>query len=180
PHRDPLRPGPQRAAERPAAARPMSVKLTAPAFDPADVPARSTTLYPAPFRDAVAGRQKQALGDFAGLRNFGVNRVRLLPGAASSRRNGNTRQDELIYVLEGEVTLITDAGEQVLRPGMVAGFPASKPDGHQLVNRSAADVVYLEIGDRLPGDEADYPDIDLKLRLVDGKLAFLHKDGTPF
>ena len=158
----------------------MSAKLTAPAFDPAGVPARSTTGYPSPFRDAVAGRQKQALGDAAGLRNFGVNRVRLTPGAASSQRHWHTRQDELVYVLEGEATLVTDAGEQILGAGMVAGFPAGKPDGHQLVNRSAADVVYLEIGDRLPGDEADYPDIDMKLRLIDGKPAFLHKDGKPY
>jgi uncharacterized cupin superfamily protein len=158
----------------------VSAKPTLPAFDPADVPARATTGYPAPFRDAVAGRQKQALGDFAGLRNFGVNRVRLQPGAASSQRHWHTRQDELVYVLEGEVTLVTDAGEQVLRPGMAAGFPAGKQDGHQLINRSPADVVYLEIGDRLPGDEADYPDIDMKLRLVDGKPAFLHKDGRPY
>ena len=114
------------------------------------------------------------------MRNFGVNQVRLLPGAASSQRHWHTRQDELVYVLEGEVILVTDAGEQVLRRGMAAGFPAGKPDGHQLVNRSAADVVYLEIGDRLPGDEADYPDIDMKLRLIDGKPAFLHKDGKPY
>jgi uncharacterized cupin superfamily protein len=151
-----------------------------PAFDAADIPAHATTGYPAPFRDAVAGRQKQRLGDAAGLHNFGVNRVRLLPGAASSQRHWHTRQDELIYVLEGEVTLVTDAGEQLLGPGMAAGFPAGKPDGHQLINRSKADVVYLEIGDRLPGDEADYPDIDMKLRLIDGKPAFLHKDGKPY
>ena len=158
----------------------MSGKPTPPAIDPADVPVRTGTIYPEPFRAMVAGRQKQALGNEAGLRNFGVNLVRLSPGAASSQRHWHTRQDELVYVLEGEVTLVTDAGEQILRPGMAAGFPAGKADGHQLANRSGADAVYLEVGDRSPGDEADYPDIDLLLRIIDGKPVFTRKSGEPY
>ncbi len=108
--------------------------------------------YPQQFKPAVAGRVKKRLGNAAGLKNFGVNLVRLAPGSCSALRHWHTRQDELIYVLEGEVTLITNSGEQVLQPGMAAGFPAGDSDGHHLVNRSKGDVVYLEIGDRTSGD----------------------------
>lgn len=144
------------------------------------VPERTGSSYPGPFRAAVAGRRKRALGDAAGLTNFGVNLVTLEPGAASSHRHWHTKQDELVWVLSGEVVLVTDAGERVMTPGMCAGFPAGRPDGHHLVNRSDRDAVYLEVGDRTPGDEADYPDVDLLLRIVDGKPAFLHKDGSPY
>jgi uncharacterized cupin superfamily protein len=158
----------------------MSRKPVPPAIDPADVAVRTGSSYPEPFRATVAGRRKQALGDAAGLRNFGVNLVRLAPGTASSLRHWHSRQDELVYVLEGEVILVTDAGEQSLGPGMAAGFPAGKADGHHLVNRSTADVVYLEVGDRSPGDEGFYPDVDLALRYVDGKLVFTRKNGEPY
>jgi uncharacterized cupin superfamily protein len=158
----------------------MSGRPTPPAIDPADVPVRTGSGYPAQFRAAVAGRRKQALGDAAGLSNFGVNLVRLSPGAASSLRHWHSRQDELVYVLEGEVTLVTDAGAQILRPGMAAGFPAGKADGHQLVNRSACDVVYLEIGDRSTGDEGAYPGIDLAVRTIDAKPVFTRRNGEPY
>ena len=146
-----------------------------------DAPPRARpSWYPAPFAKSMEGRTKRPLGDLFGLGNFGVNIVHLAPGARSALRHAHTRQDEFVYVVEGEPTLVTDAGDTPLKPGMCAGFKAGTGDAHHLVNRSAQDVVYLEIGDRLPGDEADYPDIDMKLRLVDGKPAFLHKDGKPY
>jgi uncharacterized cupin superfamily protein len=158
----------------------MSKPLNPPALDPATVPAVGGTSYPEPFRALVAGRERRRLGDALGLKNFGVNLTRLRPGAASAQRHWHTRQDEFVFVVEGEVVLVTDAGEQVLTPGMAAGFPAGKPDGHHLVNRSGRDAVYLEIGDRTPGDEGEYPDIDMVFRIVGGRVAYLHKDGTPY
>lgn len=148
----------------------------------ADVPPRTTpSLYPAPFAARVAGRQKQALGDAFGLKNFGVNRTTLKPGAMSALRHWHTVQDEFIYILSGRPTLITDAGETELRPGMCMGFRGGEPDGHHLVNRSSEDVVYLEIGDRLPGDSGSYPDDDLKAVMgADGRWQMLHKDGSPY
>jgi uncharacterized cupin superfamily protein len=154
--------------------------LRAPALDPATVKARSGTIYPDEFKSVVDGRSKQALGNALGLKNFGVNLTRLAPGAASAHRHWHTLQDEFVYIVEGEATLITDEGEQILGPGMAAGFPAGAENGHHLVNRSAADVVFLEIGDRTPGDGAGYPDVDLELRTVDGAYKFFRKDGTPY
>jgi uncharacterized cupin superfamily protein len=151
-----------------------------PALDPASVQPRTGSGYPAPFRAAVAGREKRALGDALGLSHFGVNLVRLPPGTASALRHWHTAEDELVYILEGEVELVTDAGSQRLTAGMAAGFPAGRADGHHLVNRSAQDALYLEVGDRIPGDEADYPDDDLRLLHRDGKDVFTHKDGTPW
>lgn len=155
-------------------------KLKTPAFDPKDLPEQSTTGYPEPYRSRVAGRHRRRLGDHAGLKNFGVNLTRLDPGAESSMRHWHAKQDEFIYVLEGEPTLVTDAGRQKLRPGMAAGFSAGKADGHQLVNETKQPVVYLEIGDRTPGDSASYSDVDLAARMVEGKFVFTHKDGSPF
>jgi len=151
-----------------------------PAFDPKDLPEQSTTGYPEPYKARVAGRNKRRLGDAAGLANFGVNLTRLDPGAESSMRHWHSKQDEFIYVLEGEVTLVTDAGRQKLRRGMAAGFPGGKADGHQLVNETKKPVLYLEIGDRTPGDGATYTDVDMAARLVDGKWVFTHRDGSPY
>ena len=155
-------------------------KLLPPPFDPKDLPEQSTTGYPEPYKSRVAGRHKRRLGDHAGLKNFGVNLTRLDPGAESSMRHWHTKQDEFIYVLEGEVTLVTDAGRQKLKAGMAAGFPAGKADGHQLVNETRRPAVYLEIGDRTPGDGATYSEADLAAKLVDGKWVFTHKDGSPY
>lgn len=151
-----------------------------PAIDPAAVPERVGSPYPAPFAEAVAGRIKKALGDAAGLTQFGVNLVTLPPGVWSSQRHWHTREDEFIFVLEGEVTLCTEAGEQRLRPGMAAGFPAGKADGHCLINRSDRPVVYLEVGSRAADDEVAYPDIDMRRTLKDGARVFTRKDGSPF
>jgi uncharacterized cupin superfamily protein len=152
-----------------------------PALDPSTVEPRTRSVYPTEaLRAPLAGRSKRALGDALGLRNFGVNIVHLAPGAHSSARHWHERQDEFIYVLEGEVTLVTDAGAQVIGPGMCAGFPAGKPDGHHLVNRSGSVVVYLEVGDRLPGESLHYPDADLAGRTPNPATRFFHKDGTPY
>ena len=150
-----------------------------PAFDPLDVPARTGSSYPAPYKAVSEARLKRKLGDAMGLKKFGVNLVHLPPGAGSAHRHWHTRQDEFIYVLEGELVLISDAGEQVLNAGMAAGFPAGVADGHQLVNKSGKPATYLEIGDRSGGDEVDYPDIDMALRIVDGALCFVTKAGKP-
>lgn len=137
--------------------------------------------YPEPFFSRMGRRVKRPLGDLFGLNNFGVNLTTLLPGGESALRHAHTRQDEFIFVLEGEPTLITDAGETVLRPGMCAGFKAGTGDGHHLVNRTDRDVIYLEIGDRTAGDAASYPDDDIQATLdSSGKWVFAHKDGRPY
>ncbi|MSP88559.1 MAG: cupin domain-containing protein [Alphaproteobacteria bacterium] len=159
--------------------RPRLPKL--PALDPTGVPAiKGSSAYPPPFRAKVAGRIKQRLGDALGLRNFGVNLTRLEPGAWSALRHWHTRQDEFIYIVSGEATLVTDRSRQVLTAGMIAGFPAGRADGHHLINRSKRDVVYLEVGDRMPGDEAAYPDDDLFLKDKAGARSFVHKTGKPW
>jgi len=150
-----------------------------PALDPRSVPGRRGTVYPDPFKPRVAGREKRQLGNALGLENFGVNLVRLEPGAQSALRHWHTQQDEFVWILEGEITLVTDAGPQVLTAGMCAGFPKGKPDGHHLVNRSGADAWYLEVGDRSPGDRGTYPDDDLAVQLVP-TYRVSKKDGTPY
>ncbi len=136
--------------------------------------------YPEPFASRMAGRVKRQLGDVFGLANFGVNLTRLPPGAVSALRHAHTRQDEFIYILEGTPTLVTDAGETPLAPGMCAGFRAGSGDGHQLVNRSGSVVVYLEVGDRTPGDTVSYPDDDIAASLENGAWIFRHKNGAPY
>jgi uncharacterized cupin superfamily protein len=136
--------------------------------------------YPGPFKAAVAARERRRLGDAFGLGNFGVNLLRIPPGCASSQRHWHSRQDELVYIVAGELILITDAGEQPLTAGMAAGFPAGRADGHQLVNRSGRDAFVIEVGDRTPGDEVDYSDIDMTVRWVGGEERYLRKDGTPY
>jgi uncharacterized cupin superfamily protein len=155
-------------------------KLTPPALDPGQVAAQTASGYPEPYRGRVAGRHRKRLGDAAGLKNFGVNLVTLDPGAESSMRHWHEKQDEFVFVLEGEVTLVTNAGRQRLGPGMSAGFPAGSPDAHQLVNETNSPVVYLEVGDRTPDDRAGYPDVDLAARMVDGKWVYTRKDGRPY
>jgi uncharacterized cupin superfamily protein len=147
----------------------------------AEVPPRKTPSgYPAPFISRVQGREKRALGDFFGLKNFGVNLTRLAPKAVSALRHSHKVQDELVYILEGHPTLITNEGRIQLSPGMIAGFRAGTGNAHHLVNETDSDVVYLEIGDRTPGEEATYPDDDLHLKSVEGKYRYFHKDGTPY
>lgn len=144
------------------------------------IPIRTGSNYPSNFKAQVAGRSKQRLGDAAGLQNFGVNLVRLAPGSRSALRHWHSRQDELIYVLEGELVLDTNAGKEHLTAGMAAGFPAGEADGHHLCNESDADAVYLEIGDRTPDDQVEYPDDDLVAHWVEEGWQFTHKDGRPY
>ena len=137
--------------------------------------------YPEPFASRMAGRLKRPLGEVFGLTHFGVNLTRLAPSAVSALRHAHTRQDEFVYILEGRPTLHTDEGRTVLEPGMCAGFKAGTGNGHCLVNETTSDVVYLEVGDRTPGDKGSYPDDDLRARLDDnGKWVFVRKDGTPY
>jgi uncharacterized cupin superfamily protein len=128
----------------------------------------------------MVGRQKHPLGDLFGLTNFGVNLTKLAPKAVSALRHGHTRQDEFLYILEGNPTLQTDEGRTMLSPGMCAGFKAGTGNAHRLVNETEEEVVYLEVGDRTPGDAGRYPDDDLEAVLIGGKWKFVHKDGTPY
>ena len=138
------------------------------------------TNYPPPYAPRVAGREKRVLGDLFGLTNFGVNHTRLEPGAVSALRHTHVKQDEFVYVVQGTPTLVTNAGETPLAPGVCAGFKAGTGDAHHLVNRTGEDVLYLEVGDRTAGDEVDYPDDDLRAVLVDGAWQMTHKDGRPW
>ena len=141
-------------------------------------PLMETTDYPGPFPDRVQGRSKVSLGEAFGLTNLGVNLTRLKPGAQSALRHFHTAQDEFIFVLEGDAVLLTDAGETAMTAGMCAGFKAGTGNGHRLINETQEEVIYLEVGDRTPGDEGSYPDDDLKALMVDGKWKFVHKDGS--
>jgi uncharacterized cupin superfamily protein len=159
----------------------MTRRPTIPALDPATVEVRKGSSYPEPWASACGAREKQALGDALSLNAFGVNLVRLPPGALSSQRHWHSHEDEFVYVLEGELTLITDSGKQRLTPGMAAGFPAGKGDGHHMVNEGKGWAVYLEVGNRSLEDEVIYPDIDLFLTNGrHGKRRFTRKDGTPY
>jgi uncharacterized cupin superfamily protein len=128
----------------------------------------------------MGDRARRALGDAFGLDQFGVNLARLGPGAHSALRHAHSLEDEFIYILEGTPTLVTDAGETVLHPGMCAGFRAGTGNAHALVNRSDTDVVYLEVGSRRENEAVDYPDDDMIGRTIDGRWTYLHADGTPF
>jgi len=159
----------------------MSEKPNPIAVSAAEVPARSKpSVYPEPFASRMLGREKRQLGEVFGLTNFGVNLTRLAPNAVSALRHAHTKQDEFVYILQGRPTLHTDEGRRQLSPGMCAGFKAGTGNGHRLINETAEEVVYLEVGDRTPGDEGSYPDDDLKAELLEGKWQFAHRDGTPY
>jgi len=146
-----------------------------------EVPPRTNpSLYPEVFASRMEGREKRQLGDFFGLSNFGINLTRLKPNAISALRHAHSKQDEFIYILQGYPTLKTNDGEIQLSPGMCNGFPADKDNAHNLVNLTSEDVLYLEIGDRTPEDEAVYPDDDIQAKLIDDKWSFSHKNGTPY
>lgn len=151
----------------------------------ADAPPRTQpSNYPEPIQrllgERLAGRRKQPLGDLFGLVNFGVNRTTLAPGAVSSLRHAHALQDEFVYILEGCPTLVTAAGKTRLAPGQCAGFAKGTGNAHTLVNETLEAVVYLEIGDRTPGDLVTYPDDDLLARFDAGRWTFFHRDGTPW
>jgi uncharacterized cupin superfamily protein len=151
-----------------------------PKIDVSGVSIRTTTGYPDEFKSACMGREKAALGNLAGLTQFGVNFTRLKPGAASALRHWHENEDEFVYVLEGELTLIEDEGEMLLHAGDAAGFKAGVPNGHHLVNKTERDAVYLEIGTRAERECAHYPDHDL-LAVKDGKdFRYTRKSGEPY
>lgn len=142
-------------------------------------PRPRVTGYPADLAAKMAGREKRPLGDLFGLRNFGVNLTRLAPGAASSLHHAHAVQDEFVYILEGEPILVSGSVERPLSPGDCAGFAAGGAP-HHLVNRTDRAVVYLEVGDRLPGDSVTYPEDDLAAEMQpDGGWRYTRKDGTP-
>src|ERR1700704_789170 len=157
----------------------MSLKPSQPpiAIDAASAPLRSRpSNYPEPFFSRMGRREKRPLGDVFGLRNFGINLTTIHPGGESALLHRHSRQDEFIYIVQGEPTLVTDAGEVALKPGMCAGFPAGQR-AHQLVNRTDRDVLYLEVGDRTPGDEGFYPADDIQAaQAPDGKWIYTRKD----
>jgi uncharacterized cupin superfamily protein len=146
-----------------------------------DAPPRTkSSILPEPFASRMAGRIKHPIGDLFGLSNFGVNITRILPGGISAFRHAHTKQDEFVYILQGNPILITDEGETQLSPDMCAGFKAGTGNSHQLVNRTTDDVLYLEVGDRSVGDSVVYPDDDMQGVFVDGRWQFTHKDGSPY
>jgi uncharacterized cupin superfamily protein len=141
------------------------------------IPVKTGSGYPTPFDLPCAARARQRLGDAAGLTDFGVNLLRLPPGAWSSQRHWHSAEDEFVFIVEGEVVLVTDAGEELLRSGDCAGFKAGVKDGHHLQNRSGRDAILLEIGSRrVAGDEGEYPDIDM--RFLKNDEGYVHRDGT--
>jgi uncharacterized cupin superfamily protein len=150
-------------------------------FDPKSLPETNASTYPPPFHNDNRQRWNRRLGNHAGLKNFGVNLTRIVPGGQSSHRHAHAKQDEFIYVLEGTVELQTNAGAETLTAGMCAGFPASTGNAHRFVNKSTDDVLLLVVGDRTVPEEVEYGDIDLKLTVgADGKFNYVHKDGTPY
>lgn len=159
----------------------MSNKPTIVAISAVEAPPRvKPSNYPEPFASRMVDREKRSLGEVFGLSNFGVNLTRLAPNAISALRHSHSKQDEFVYILQGQPTLHTDEGRTRLRPGMCAGFKAGSGNGHHLINETSEEVVYLEVGDRTPGDEGSYPDDDLRAWLEAGKWTFAHKDGTPY
>ncbi|MFZ1775313.1 MAG: cupin domain-containing protein [Rhizobiaceae bacterium] len=151
-----------------------------PKLDLSSVPEKGGTGYPPQYAAITAGRFRKRLGDAGGLTQFGVNLCRIEPGSGSSLRHWHHNEDEFVFMLEGEAVLIEDEGETVLRPGDAATFKAGVANGHTLVNRGAADAVFLEVGARLADEIAEYPGIDLRAEKSAGVMRFTHKDGSPF
>lgn len=152
----------------------MTLKL--PAVDPSTVPEVRRSGYPEPFRSRMGDRVKRHLGDACGLTKMGVNLVTLGPGGQSALRHWHTLEDEFVYIVSGEVVLVTNAGEQTLKAGMCAGYPAGTRDGHHFINRSDAPAQYLEIGNRMEGDNSFYPDDDMVWVEIDGQVHAAHRD----
>jgi uncharacterized cupin superfamily protein len=146
-----------------------------------DVPTRTApSLYPEPFASQMKGREKKVLSAVFGLTNITVNLTRIVPGGKSALRHAHKTNDEFVYILQGNPTLVTNQGPTQLSPGMCAGFKAGSGDAHQLLNNTSEDVLYIEAGDNLSEDGLTYPDDDLKAEFVDGKWKFTHKDGSEY
>ena len=151
-----------------------------PKIDIARLPLDTRSTYPAPYGRVVAGRERKRLGNAAGLDQFGVNLTTLKPGAASSLRHWHEQEDEFVYVLEGELVLIEDEGETVLRPGDAAAFKANSRSGHHLVNRSSGNAVFLEIGTRSKHERVEYSDVDMMVVRDDKGMHYTRKNGEPY
>ena len=151
-----------------------------PKIDIANLPLDTRTGYPPPLNRVVEGRIRKRLGNAVGLDQFGVNLTTLKPGAASALRHWHEKEDELVYVLAGEVVLVEDEGETVLKPGDAAGFKANAPNGHHLINKSTADVIFLEIGTRSKIETAHYPDLDLVAIRDEKGMRYGRKNGGPY
>ena len=151
-----------------------------PKIDIAKVPADTECLYPDPFHQPIAGRARKRLGNAVGLSQFGVNLTTLKPGTWSSQRHWHRNEDELVYVLEGEIVLCETHSETVLKAGDAAGFKANSGNGHCLINRSARDAVYIEVGTRTVNETTVYSDIDMRLERDKNGMRYLHKNGEPY
>jgi len=151
-----------------------------PKVDIAKVPVKSGTMYPAQFQAECLGRHKQALGDAAGLTQFGVNITRISPGSASALRHWHEQEDEFIYMLEGELVLAENGGETVLKPGDAAGFKAGSGNAHRLINRTDRDAVYFEVGTRAKTERVHYPDVDLVMERGETGRRYLHRNGERY
>lgn len=151
-----------------------------PKLDLASVPVKTGSIYPAPFAAMMAGRSSLRLGQAGGLTQFGVNLVTLEPGALSSLRHWHMAEDEFVMVTAGECVLVTDAGEEVMRLGDCAAFPAGVPDGHHFINRRTEPASFLVIGTKAPRELATYSDVDLMVTMEDGSATFTRKDGSPY
>ena len=151
-----------------------------PKIDIANLPTDTRTGYPEPLNRIVEGRIRKRLGNAVGLDQFGVNLTTLKPGAASAQRHWHEKEDELVFVLQGEVVLVEDEGETVLKPGDAAGFKANAPNGHHLINRSATDAIFLEVGTRSKIETAHYPDVDLVAIRDEKGMRYGHKNGEPY
>jgi uncharacterized cupin superfamily protein len=151
-----------------------------PKIDIDKIPVDTSTGYPAPFNKAVEGRSRKRLGRAAGLTHFGVNVCTLKPGAASSQHHWHENEDELVYVLEGEVVLREDEGETVLKPGDAAAWKAGVPDGHCIVNRSDRDAVFIEVGTRAPSEKAHYAENDMMVVRDEKGARYTRKSGEPY
>ncbi len=151
-----------------------------PKIDIGKIPTDTRTGYPPPYDRVVVGRERKRLGNAGGLDQFGANLTTLKPGASSALRHWHEREDEFVYLLEGELVLIEDEGETVLRPGDAAAFKANSGNAHHLVNRSGRDAVYLEVGTRSKIERVEYPEADLKVVRDDKGFRYTHKDGSPY
>ena len=148
--------------------------------DPMKLPERRGTAYPTQYANGFDGRVRRALTEALGLTQFGANVTTIEPGAMSSHRHWHAQEDELIYMLSGELTLVTNEGERLLKAGMVAGFPRADGNGHQLVNKGTSPATYLEIGTRSPDEDVTYSDIDMKGTKRDGRMRWTRRNGDPF
>jgi uncharacterized cupin superfamily protein len=151
-----------------------------PKIDISKLPTDTRTGYPPPYDRAVVGRERKRLGNAAGLDQFGVNLTTLKPGASSALRHWHEREDEFVYVLEGELVLIEDGGETLLKPGDAAGFKANSGNGHHLVNKTDRNATYLEVGTRSKHERVEYPEADLMVVRDDKGFRYTHKNGDPY